>query len=219
MRLRTYDDDGKRRLLLQIFGTGADHVLDTERVVELRDALTAWIDAPRLAARANPEIIARDVDGAMALVRTPYEWGALPIVDMDDADPHGEMPIGDIGPSRVPLAIGYDPAIHPCATWFSGDRAEHDARSLYAEERDKSYCGECKREVDGDLHQLGEDGPDACEDCHAQARAEWLASDVACTEDGCGWSGKGAECDDGACPKCGGEVEEVASLDSQAVAP
>lgn len=163
--------------------------------------LTAWLDAPRLAARANPEIVAAEVID-------PHDC-ALPVIALVRTSA-GEWGVG-CAPS---LTSGIETAGDSAPDWFTGDRAEHDARSLYAQERDMSYCGECKREVDGDLHQLGEDGPDACEDCHAEARAEWLASDVVCAAEGCGWSGRGAEADNPhgegpECPKCGAEIEEV----------
>lgn len=63
----------------------------------------AWLDAPRLAARADAVTIAKEEcdDVTYYLVRTPFEWG-----------------VGDDG--------------NPEATWFAGPDAERDARALYA---------------------------------------------------------------------------------------
>mgnify|MGYP003501946874 CR=1 FL=1 len=53
-------------------------MLDAGGVTWLRDKLTAWLDAPRLAAREKAEVVAEFTDeyGTRTyLVRTPFEWG------------------------------------------------------------------------------------------------------------------------------------------------
>lgn len=79
----------------------------------VRDAiakLTAWLDAPRLAARATAEVVAQDeVDGSViVLLRTPFEWAARYVAGPDDA-----------------------------VTWYATERP---ARMEYAIERGKVLC-------------------------------------------------------------------------------
>ena len=64
-RLTDDDTDGERRCDLQIFCgdvTGYDYLvtIDEERARGLIAQLTAWLDAPRLAARETAEVVARD---------------------------------------------------------------------------------------------------------------------------------------------------------------
>lgn len=49
-------------------------MLDTERVTWLRDRLTTWLDAPRLAARETAAVVASTVDYAL-VTTTAGEWG------------------------------------------------------------------------------------------------------------------------------------------------
>lgn len=50
-------------------------MLTTDTATWLRDQLTAWLDAPRLAARETPEVVAEI--GGVRLLRADSEWGVL----------------------------------------------------------------------------------------------------------------------------------------------
>ena len=63
--------------------TGRDTTarLDETDAATLRDALTAWLDAPRLAARKTPTVVA-ERDGIRLLTTSSGEWGVA-----DDESP------------------------------------------------------------------------------------------------------------------------------------
>jgi hypothetical protein len=58
-------------------------MLDTEVATWLRDKLTAWLDAPRLAARETAEVVA-EVEGFRLLRTTAGEWAVRWPCDDDD---------------------------------------------------------------------------------------------------------------------------------------
>ncbi len=163
----------------------------------VRDAiakLTAWLDAPRLAARATAEVVASDAvfdDDPMndpittvTLLRTTFgEWGVR---------------------CTEPGKVDED--------WFT---AERDGRGHFADLRGKALCI-CGAEVDENEIDRSGDEPQ-CPKCVAEAVAAFKAQPMRCAEGDhpCGWEGTGAgvgvvEGDNTpCCPDCGGDVEEV----------
>ncbi len=176
--------------------------LDRDEATRVRDAITAWLDAPRDAARAAAELVERDDE--LLLVKTSLgEWG----VGSEDEPPQA-------------------------VTWFAGETAEQDARRLFAKERGKALCDNCPAEVDeGELTEAGEDGPDVCPACATALQEEFAATRYRCVgertadQPGCGWTGTGAEVTvaDGEtfCPLCvdASEAEEVEDEHPTAEAP
>ena len=187
--------------------------LEPAELDELIAQLTAARDTPRLTARREPTIVELDQREGVALVRTAHEWGVLGVVEYDpDESTFGDVPIPGLRDAQgVQLALSEGDA-----AWFEGERAEVKARADYAHQRNLSYCEPCGREVGEELRELGEDGPQACDACHAEAAAEFATADVVCVGDlpataACGWDGKGASVEHGCCPECEGEVEELAA--------
>lgn len=169
----------------------ANMEIEAEDVRRLRDALTAWLDAPRDAARAAAELVTRD-DELLLVKTTLGEWG----VGSED-EPAGEV------------------------TWFGGEHAEYDARRLFAEERGKVACLGCAVEVDeDDSSPATDDGDRYCPKCAEEAKAEFNATTFGHDrgspgEDGCAWTGPGSEIadffEDALCPKCDAPVQRVAA--------
>ena len=187
---RINDPSAKAVLEARSFGW-----MSAAETVWLRDLLTEILDAPRRAARANLATlttIAGNRDPWLLVRTTEGEWGVLECPD--DAE--------DAWASEV---------------WFAPDR-EHDARTLYASERGKALCV-CGVECDEAEIDRSDDEP-MCPGCVKAAQEEFLAADVACVgtpfSDGCGWSGKGAEANGDACPKCKGDVEEIETTQPEA---
>jgi len=164
--------------------------LDDPRVVELRDALTAYIDAPRDAARAAAELVTRD-DELLLVKTTLGEWG-----------------------------VGSEAETPDEVSWYTGAAAERDARALFAKERGKDLCFGCAVEVDeDDSSPATDDGDRYCPKCAEEAKAEFNATTFGHDrgspgEDGCAWTGPGAEIvdfdEDALCPKCDAPVQRVA---------
>ena len=160
--------------------TGRDTIarLDETDAATLRDALTAWLDAPRLAARATAEVVASDEfddDAHVYLLRTTDgEWGVR-FVD-------------DSGRRKV------------VADWHTGPDAERTARADYADARNKAICI-CGAEVGEDEIDRSGDEPQ-CPKCVAAAVEAFKAQPMRCTR--CDWTGTGADVADDpeACPKC-----------------
>ncbi len=172
-----------------MYSRAGGYQMEEAAVRALRDAFTAWLDAPRDEARAAAEVVRRN-DDLMLLKTSLGEWG---------------------------VASEDDPAAE--ATWFAGDRAEASARRLFASERGKIACFGCAVEVTGDESEPAtEDGDRYCPKCAAEAREEFNATtfahdDGSPGEDGCEWSGPGSEIvdfdEDALCPKCGAPVTPV----------
>lgn len=172
---------------------------------ELRDALTAAIDAPRLAARLNPEVVASDA--GVELLRTAHdEWAAVEY-PADHATAHADVTL----------------------TWHAGPDAERSARTDYANARGKALCVTGCEVSEDEIADAG--GVPMCLACCAKAEEAFKAQRFACSHsecvrncashEPCGWTGTGADLiaagnldsDGGAfheCPKCNANsVEEV----------
>lgn len=178
-------------------------MLTADTATWLRDALTAWLDAPRLAARANPEIVARDGDDV--LVRTAFEWGVGTIDEPGHSD---DAPVG--------LRATVEAVWFPIDSRINPADVERDARRLYAEERGKVLC-ECGAEVDSDDAVTdSDDGLDLCPACAAGLREEWLAGQVCCSSCMHTDIGRAFACapESDRCPKCGGEILELVGHDA-----
>lgn len=163
----------------------------------IRDAiakLTAWLDAPRLAARETAEVVAQDGKygcGYELLRSSAGEWGVL----WRDGD-------------------GSLPSVH----WHTDER---QAREEYATERDMALCI-CGAECDADeIDRSGEEPQ--CPKCVAAAVEAFKATKFTCVPldgpgypGGCGWVGTGADITDTSdgepfmCPACDHlTVEEI----------
>ena len=164
------------------------------------DKLTAWLDAPRLAARATAEVVASDAvfdDDPMndpittvTLLRTTFgEWGVR---------------------CTEPGKVDED--------WFT---AERDGRGHFADLRGKALCI-CGAECDEDeIDRSG--GESMCPKCGAAAVEAFKATKFTCVPldgpgypGGCGWVGTGADITDTSdgepfmCPACDHlTVEEI----------
>lgn len=175
-----------------LFAEPGGYQMDEATVRALRDRFTAWLDAPRDAARVAAELVTRDDE--LVLCKTPLgEWGVY-----SEDEPPAEV------------------------SWFAGETAEQDARRLFAKERGKALCDNCAAEIDeDDLTEAGEDGPDVCHACATALQEEFEATRYRCVgertadQPGCGWTGTGAEVTvaDGQtfCPLCvdASEAEKV----------
>jgi len=182
--------DTRRMALLRDGIVGANLTVATED--EARDLiaqLTAWLDAPRLAARETAEVVARD--GVAVLLRTAFEWGFCYI---DDDAPAGQR------------ATVY------AADWHTGPDAERNARADYANARGLALCI-CGAEEDEDEIDNSGDEP-LCRKCVAEAQEAFESQPMRCKDEPCGWTGTGADLiaagdTDGPgspheCPKCCG---------------
>ena len=196
--------------------TGALHfvedgglMLDTEVATWLRDKLTAWLDAPRLAARETAEVVARD--GNAVLLRTAFEWGCGGTAEVVAQD--GDTVLPSAAFKWPPPS---DDAALPAAyvvDWYAGPDAERNARSDYANARSLALCI-CGAEEDEDEIDRSGSSP-LCRKCVAEA---FKAQRFRCRETdcnvSCGWTGTGADLiaagdTDGPgspheCPKCCG---------------
>ena len=192
-RLTDDDTDGERRCDLQIFCAHVaryDYLvtIDEERARAIIAQLTAWLDAPRLAARETAEVVARDDEHGFRLLRTTAgEWGVL-CQDNEDDEDDGEI------------------------RWHATERL---AREEYATERGKALCI-CGAEEDDDEIDNSGDEP-LCRKCVAEAQEAFKAQPMRCEDETCGWTGTGADLiaagseadwndDNGPheCPKCCG---------------
>lgn len=167
----------------------ASPIASEDDVRDLIARLTAWLDAPRLAARETAEVVARDDD--YVLVRTAFEWGAG---ILDDASPSDDAPVG--------LRATVD------GDWYTGPDAERNARADYATARSKALCI-CGAEEDEDEIDNSGDEP-LCRKCVAEAQEEFKSQPMRCTNGPCGWTGTGADLiaagpgSPHECPKCCG---------------
>jgi len=162
---------------------------------KLRDWLTAWLDAPRLAAREHAEVVAED-DGVRLLKTSAGEWGVGASEDVDGANVEA-------------------------IAWY--DKGEEAARKLYDDMLDRVVCDGCDKRVPADDATDHGDGY-YCEDCAEQAREEFKRTTFRCIDGGaCTWTGLGPALawngDEHECPTCGGEVEEVGVAPTEASAP
>lgn len=204
--------DTRRMALLRDGIVGANLTVATED--EARDLiaqLTAWLDAPRLAARETAEVVARD--GNAVLLRTAFEWGVggaadVVVQDGDTVLPSAAFkwpPPSDDASAALPAAYVVD--------WYAGPDAERNARSDYANARSLALCI-CGAEEDEDEIDRSGSSP-LCRKCVAEA---FKAQRFRCRETdcnvSCGWTGTGADLiaagdTDGPgspheCPKCCG---------------
>ena len=148
-----------------------DSIVDRNLTVvfedEARDLiaqLTAWLDAPRLAARETAEVVARDDEHGFRLLRTTAgEWGVL-CQDNEDDEDDGEI------------------------RWHATERL---AREEYATERGKALCI-CGAEEDDDEIDNSGDEP-LCRKCVAEAQEAFKAQPMRCTNGPCGWTGTGVD--------------------------
>ena len=178
--------------------TGRDTIarLDETDAATLRDALTAWLDAPRLAARETAEVVASDEfddDAHVYLLRTTAgEWGVR-FVD-------------DSGRRKV------------VADWHTGPDAERAARADYADARNKAICI-CGAECDEDeIDRSG--GESMCPKCVTEAHKAFGALHFDCRR--CGADLLGADLATRAdsdpnspwqCPRCNHfSVEEIDAM-------
>ena len=168
----------------------------------VRDAiakLTAWLDAPRLAARETADAVewVTEVDETVMLLHTSAgEWGVRCV---------------DRGTGHVDT------------NWFTTER---DGRGHYADLRGKAICI-CGAEVDEDEIDRSGDEPQ-CPKCVAAAVEAFKAQRFRCAQydcngspctghKPCGWTGTGADLSAPSadfepyeCPKCGAfSVEEI----------
>ena len=205
--------DPRRMALLR------DSIVDRNLTVatedEARDLiaqLTAWLDAPRLAARETAEVVARD--GNAILLRTAFEWGCGGAADVVGRDGDAVLPSAAF---KWPPPSGNAPAVLPATAyvvdWYTGPDAERNARTDYANARGKALCV-CGAEEDEDEIDNSGDEP-LCRKCVAEA---FKAQRFRCRETdcnvSCGWTGTGADLiaagdTDGPgspheCPKCCG---------------
>lgn len=194
-----------------------DNIVDRNLTVvfedEARDLiaqLTAWLDAPRLAARETAEVVARD--GNAVLLRTAFEWGCGGAADVVGRDGDAVLPSAafkwpppsDDASAALPAAYVVD--------WYTGPDAERNARADYATARSKALCI-CGAEEDEDEIDRSGDEP-LCRKCVAEAQEEFKSQPMRCTNGPCGWTGTGADLiaagdTDGPgspheCPKCCG---------------
>lgn len=192
----------RRLLMFTIVNKGtreaAAVALDEEMVREQVAFAQAWLNAPRDAARAAAEVVIDDTaDDVRLLCTTLGEWGVGQV--SAEFDLLG-APIGD----QVAIC------------WCADERA---ARVMFAELRGKELCETCPTEVDeGELTEAGEDGPKVCPKCADELREEFKAApyghDQNCPgEDGCTWSGVGADIkdwdEDALCPVCNAPALEL----------
>ena len=155
--------------------TGRDTIarLDETDAATLRDTLTAWLDAPRLAARETAEVVAQDGKygcGYELLRSSAGEWGVL----WRDGD-------------------GSLPSVH----WHTDER---QAREEYATERDMALCI-CGAEVGEDEIDRSGDEPQ-CPKCVAAAVETFKAQPMRCTRCDWTGTGADVADDPEACPKC-----------------
>lgn len=189
--------DGERESLLY---------LDEAAARELTALVTAWLDAPRLAARETAEVVARD--GNAILLRTAFEWGCGGTAEVVAQDGDTVLPSAAFkwdASAALPAAYVVD--------WYAGPDAERNARSDYANARSLALCI-CGAEEDEDEIDRSGSSP-LCRKCVAEA---FKAQRFRCRETdrnvSCGWTGTGADLiaagdTDGPgspheCPKCGG---------------
>lgn len=157
---------------------------DEERVRKLVAWGQAWLDAPRLAARAAAEVVAED-DGVRLLKTTAGEWGVGATEEVNDKNVEA-------------------------IAWCDGGEAA--ARKLFDDMLDRVGCDGCEKSIHLDDATDHGDGY-YCETCADEAREEFKRTRFRCVDASCGWTGMGPDlgrCDDDMeCPRCCGEVAEV----------
>ena len=134
-------------------------MLEANTATWLRDQLSAWLDAPRLAARETAEVVAQDGKygcGYELLRSSAGEWGVL----WRDGD-------------------GSLPSVH----WHTDER---QAREEYATERDMALCI-CGAECDADEIDRSGDEPQ-CPKCVAAAVEAFKAQRFRCAQYDCNGS-------------------------------
>ena len=127
----------------------ADHTITVTSEIDARDLiakLSAWLDAPRLAARKTPTVVASH--GAVDLVRTASgEWGVRwRLEDVDDG-----------------------------ATDTAWHLTEADARADFRDDTGTVSCESCARFIEHDDAHVDADGIYTCADetaCSAAIRAK-----------------------------------------------
>ena len=172
----------------------ADHTITVASEVDARDLvakLTAWLDAPRLAARETAEVVAQDGKygcGYELLRSSAGEWGVL----WRDGD-------------------GSLPSVH----WHTDER---QAREEYATERDMALCI-CGAECDEDeIDRSG--GESMCPKCVTEAHKAFGALHFDCRRCGADLLGADlatrADSDPNSpwlCPRCNHfAVEEIDAM-------
>lgn len=175
----------------------ADHTITVTSEIDARDLiakLSAWLDAPRLAARETADAVewVTEVDETVMLLHTSAgEWGVRCV---------------DRGTGHVDT------------NWFTTER---DGRGHYADLRGKAICI-CGAECDEDEIDRSGDEPQ-CPKCVAAAVEAFKATKFTCVPldgpgypGGCGWVGTGADITDTSdgepfmCPACDHlTVEEI----------
>lgn len=151
---RITDRTGSGSRHANIFATGLDDVImyvDEPGARDLVAKLTAWLDAPRIAARETPEVVASDRH--VELLRTSAdEWGVREVLG--------------------------DGSYHQDIDWHSSPGAERAAREQYATERDKGLCiTGCEVDID-DLDESGDEP--LCSACVAKLAEEFRAAPMRC---------------------------------------
>ena len=112
-------------------------MLDAAAVDWLIAKLTAWRDAPRLAARETAEVVARDDEYGFRLLRTTAgEWGVL-WQDNEDNEADGEI------------------------YWYA---TEAEGRAAYRDETGKVSCESCARFINHDDATVDGEGIYTCAD-------------------------------------------------------
>ena len=172
----------------------ADHTITVTSEIDARDLiakLSAWLDAPRLAARATAEVVAQDGKygcGYELLRSSAGEWGVL----WRDGD-------------------GSLPSVH----WHTDER---QAREEYATERDMALCI-CGAECDEDeIDRSG--GESMCPKCVTEAHKAFGALHFDCRRCGADLLGADlatrADSDPNSpwqCPRCNHfSVEEIDAM-------
>lgn len=162
-------------------------IIGEDSARDLVAKLTAWLDAPRLAARKTPTVVASDA--GVELLRTAAgEWASVEY-PADHTTAHADTTL----------------------TWYGGAAAERNARTDYANARGKALCI-CGAECAEDEIDRSGDEPQ-CPKCVAEAVAAFKAQWFRCPL--CGWTGTGAvriAHDENAdtCPGCDGfDFEEI----------
>ncbi len=113
--------------------TGRDTIarLDETDAATLRDALTAWLDAPRLAARATAEVVASDGDSRL-LRSSAGEWGVMYSDDGEHIETVWHL---DEREARVSYAEMRDMALCICGAECDADEIDRSG--------DEPQCPEC----------------------------------------------------------------------------
>ena len=177
----------------------ADHTITVTSEIDARDLiakLSAWLDAPRLAARETAEVVAQDSEGSSRLLRSSAgEWG---VMYCDDGE-------------------------HIETVWHVDER---EARVSFAEMRGKAICICGAEVDEDEIDRSGEEPqcPKCVDEAVAAFKAQrfrcaqYDCNGSPCTgHKPCGWTGTGADLSAPSadfepyeCPKCSAfSVEEI----------